>query len=68
MAKTICKAVKKRIVPRRGKASLEFYKDGKPQYYCYGYKDEMTDELLDVCKNCEDNVDHMIREEMFKSP
>lgn len=57
MAKTVCRARKQGIVRERGKASIEFYKDGKPQYYCYGYGDPMTDELLEVCKNCIDHVD-----------
>ena len=43
-------------VKRRGKASLEFYKNGKPQYYCSGYIDAMTDELIDECKRCKQHV------------
>ena len=43
-------------VKERGKSSIEFYKDGKPQYYCYGYVDSMTDELLDECKRCPEHV------------
>ena len=49
-AKEICK------VSRRGKSSIEWYKDGKPQYYCYGYIDKMTDELLSECKECRNHV------------
>ena len=56
MAKTVCKAVKTYEVPRRGKPSVEWHKNGKPQYYCYGWKNSMTDELLEVCRNCKDNV------------
>ena len=33
------------------------YKDGKPQYYCYGYIDSMTDEPLEECVNCKKWVD-----------
>lgn len=51
-----CKAVKTHEVPRRGNPSIEWYKDGKPQYYCYGWENRMTDELLDVCQNCKNNV------------
>lgn len=58
MAKTICEAKKRGIVPSRGKPSVEWYKDGVPQYYCYGYIDLMTDELLDACKNCVGHVKH----------
>ncbi len=58
MAKTTCKAVKKEIVKRRGNPSIEWHKDGKPQYYCYGYLDDSTDELLEVCRKCVDHTDH----------
>lgn len=58
MAKTVCKAVKQRIVDRRGRPSIEWHKDGVPQYYCYGYADPMTDELLEVCQSCIDHVNH----------
>lgn len=27
-----------------------------PQYYCYGYIDKMTDELLPECKECQSHV------------
>ena len=56
MGKTVCKAVKTHEVPRRGKPSVEWHKNGAPQYYCYGWKNNMTDELLEVCQNCKDNV------------
>lgn len=51
-----CKAKKMGLVPERGKTSLEWYKDGKPQYYCYGRNDSANDELLEVCKKCECHV------------
>ncbi len=66
MAKTVCKAVKRGIVPKRGRPSIEWYKDGVPQYYCYGYYDKMTDEILDVCKNCVDHVDHTEAEKDYE--
>ena len=47
-----CPLVRKGITRRKGKPSIEFYKDGKPQYYCYGYKDSMTDEPHEACKKC----------------
>ena len=47
-----CKAKERGKVSRRGEPSIEWYKDGKPQYYCYGYIDKMTDELLVECKEC----------------
>jgi len=42
---------------KRGKASTEFYIDGKPHIYCYGWIDSMHDEPIEVCKNCADFVD-----------
>lgn len=57
MATVTCKAKKKGIVKRRGKPTIEFYKDEKPQYYCYGYIDSETDEPLEDCKRCKDFVD-----------
>lgn len=51
-----CEAVKIGAVKRRGKASLEFYYCGRPHYYCHGYFDRMTDELLEVCRACKSNV------------
>ena len=47
-----CKAKERDKVSRRGEPSIEWYKDEKPQYYCYGYIDKMTDELLPECKEC----------------
>ena len=58
MAKTVCEAKKSGIVKYRGKAGIEWYKDGVPQYYCYGYIDRMTDEPLEICRNCVDHTDH----------
>ena len=57
MAKTVCKAMKTGQVKLRGKASLEWRDDdGIPHYYCQGYIDLRTDELLPVCRECRDNV------------
>ena len=49
MARTKCKS--------RGRATIEWYKDGVPQYYCYGYIDKMMDEPLPKCRECPDYVD-----------
>ena len=42
----------------RGNPITEFYKivDGKrkPQIYCLGWIDSMTDAPLEICKNCKD--------------
>ena len=56
MAKTVCKAKKTGQVKERGKASIEWHDDGVPQYYCMGYLDASTEELLPVCSSCKDNV------------
>ena len=40
----------------RGRPSTEWYKDGKPMIYCYGWIDRMNDELIPECRNCPDNV------------
>ena len=50
----------------RGRPTTEFYHKGKPQIYCYGWKDMMTDEAIDVCKNCKDWVYGRQLEEDFE--
>lgn len=40
----------------RGKPETDFYIDGKPQIYCMGWIDRMTDEPLEVCRDCEDYI------------
>ena len=46
-------------VKERGRASIEWYDNNKkPQYYCYGYIDNRTDELIDECKRCRKHVCH----------
>ena len=47
-----CMLVANGIVSQKGKPSIEFYKDGKPQYYCMGYEDERTDEAYPECMEC----------------
>ena len=49
--------VKKCPLGKRGNATTEFYHNGKPQKYCYGWIDKMNDEPLDECKKCLDFVD-----------
>lgn len=51
-----CALVKKGVVSNRGVSSVEFYKNGEPQRYCYGYVDKMTDELFPECEVCHANV------------
>ena len=57
IGRTVCKAKATGQSDRRGHPNIEWYKDVKPQYYCYGIIDCMTDELLEVCRNCPDHVD-----------
>lgn len=52
-----CALLKKGVVRNKGKSSVEFYKNGEPQRYCYGYIDKMTDELFPECEACNINVD-----------
>ena len=51
-----CKLVAIGKVKRKGNATLEFYKDGKPQYYCYGYINKMYNEPMKECKECKKYV------------
>lgn len=43
---------------KKGKSTIEYNQDGNPQYFCYGYTEASTDELLDVCRNCKNNVNY----------
>ena len=56
--------VKKCPLGKRGRPSTEFWRDGKPQIYCYGWVDQMTDEALGECKRCLDwaNGDQVSRD------
>ena len=56
MSSMACKAKERGKVDRRGEPSIEWYKDDKPQYYCYGYTDPMTDDVLQECKECRSHV------------
>lgn len=51
-----CQAVKNGEVKTKGKSSIEYYKDGKPQYYCYGWNDLSTGTLIETCSKCKKNV------------
>lgn len=52
-----CPAKQKGEVNSRGRASIEFHDaNGKPVYYCMGYIDKMTDELIETCAECRQNV------------
>lgn len=48
--------VKKCPLDKRRIPTTEFYIDGKPQIYCYGYMDLYNDEPLEECKKCLDWV------------
>ena len=47
-----CMLITNGIVSQKGNPSIEFYKDGKPQYYCMGYENMMTDEPYTECREC----------------
>lgn len=52
-----CQAVNNGEVKRRGEASVEGYGPYKnPIYFCLGYNDLLTDELIQTCKDCKENV------------
>ena len=51
-----CALVRKGIVRGKGKPSVEWWKDGNPMRYCYGYTDKMTDKLLVECQYCKHHV------------
>lgn len=51
-----CKAKLRQDIKDRGKPSIEFEFEGKPRYFCYGYIDQRTDELIDECRNCPEHV------------
>ena len=51
-----CEAKLRKDIKDRGKSSIEFEFEGKPRYFCYGYIDQRTDELIEECKNCPEHV------------
>lgn len=53
-----CKAVENGEVSHKGKSSIEFYKNGKPQYYCYGWCSGSSEYLLQTCRNCKKYIDY----------
>lgn len=57
MGKRECKAVEAGIVKTRGNPTIEWYKNDVPQYYCRGWIDLMTDDPLELCRNCNNFVD-----------
>lgn len=51
-----CEAKNRKDIKERGKPSIEFYFENKPRYFCYGYIDNQTDELIPECKKCIEHV------------
>ena len=47
-----CALKAKGIVREKGKPTIEFYKNGKPQYYCRGYMDLRTEMVYEECTEC----------------
>lgn len=56
--KSKCELVNTGQVKRKGRASIEWYKDKEPVYYCLGYTDPATDEPLPECTACKMHVCH----------
>lgn len=56
MKESKCPLVRNGTVRRKGKSSIEWWKDGNPMRYCYGYADCMTDEPLAECTQCKKHV------------
>ena len=52
-----CQSVKNGEIKRKGKPTIEYHDDnGKPVYYCHGYIDNGTEELIETCSSCKKNV------------
>lgn len=52
-----CQAVKNGEVKKKGKPSIEYHDDNeKPVYYCYGWFDYGTEDLIETCSKCRKNV------------
>ena len=51
-----CKAKLRPDIKERGRPSIEFIFNNIPRYFCYGYIDARTDELIDECRECPENV------------
>ena len=51
-----CPAKDKGEVRYKSRSTAEFCINGKPVFFCQGYIDRMTDELLDTCRECKRNV------------
>lgn len=45
------------ILKKRGRPYTDFYINGKPQIYCMGWIDMMTDEPLPECRSCPDWIE-----------
>lgn len=55
----LAKANPKNEIKEKGRASIEWYdNNNKPQYYCYGYYDRRTDELIEECRKCRKHVNY----------
>ena len=47
-----CELVRSGQVKRKGRASIEFYLAGKPQYFCMGYMNPYYDDVCEECLRC----------------
>lgn len=51
-----CKAKLRKDIKERGKPSIEFIFNNIPRYFCYGYIDLKTDDLIEECRECAEHV------------
>lgn len=51
-----CQAIKNKEVDKKGEVTIEYYEKGKPVYYCYGWNDDTTKDLIETCSKCKKNV------------
>lgn len=51
-----CRAKLRPDIKERGRSSIEFVFEDIPRYFCYGYIDKRTDELIDECRECPEHV------------
>lgn len=57
MAVSKCELVINGTVKHKGRASIEFYHDAKPVYFCMGYWNQYYDNYCDECLRCSMHVD-----------
>ena len=54
--KGYCPAKDNGEVRYKARSTVELIINGNPVFFCQGYIDRMTDELLETCRNCKRNT------------